>query len=90
MAITGVGLLVRGVAPQVILAANVAAFVDQVGQLEEHWSLILWNPWFIFGGVLSIAAAALSLSDMRVQPSPWRLHCETPHGRAPKPLTLRR
>jgi hypothetical protein len=25
--------------------------------LETHWSLILWNPWFVIGGILLIVAA---------------------------------
>jgi hypothetical protein len=27
------------------------------GRRETHWSLILWNPWFIAGGALLLLAA---------------------------------
>lgn len=63
--ITGVGLLVRGVALQVILAADVGGVRGQLGQREANWSLILWNPWFMLGGMLFIAAAALSYGGTR-------------------------
>ena len=66
VAVTGVGLLVRGVALQVMLAGDVGGVREQVGQLQAHWSLILWDPWFMLGGVLFLAAATLSLAGTRL------------------------
>ncbi len=66
VAIAGVGLFVRGAALEVILAVDLAGVRRQVGELESHWSLILWNPCFILGGILFIAAAALPLRGNRL------------------------
>lgn len=63
--ITGGGLLLRGVALQVILAGDVGGVREQVGRREACWSLILWNPWFIAGGVVFVAAAVRSVGGIR-------------------------
>jgi len=57
MAVVGVGLVLRGLALEVLLATNAAGLRANVGPLETHWSLILWNPWFAVGGTLFIATA---------------------------------
>jgi hypothetical protein len=46
----GAGLLVRGVALELLLAADTAGIRAAVGPLETRWSLILWNTWFVLGG----------------------------------------
>lgn len=56
LAVVGVGLVLRGLALEVLLATNAAGLRANVGRLETHWSLILWNPWFAVG-VLFIATA---------------------------------
>lgn len=57
LAVVGVGLVLRGLALEVLLATNAAGLRANVGLLETHWSLILWNPWFVVGGALFIATA---------------------------------
>jgi hypothetical protein len=59
--VVAAGLLLRGVLVEAALAANLGGVRQQVGPLETHWSLILWNPWFIIGG-LSFLALALALA----------------------------
>jgi len=57
LAVVGIGLAIRGVALEVLLAANAAGLRASIGPLETHWSLVLWNPWFAFGGAVIIATA---------------------------------
>jgi hypothetical protein len=57
LAVVGVGLVLRGVALEVLLATNSTGLRKNVGPVETHWSLILWNPWFAVGGALFIATA---------------------------------
>ncbi len=44
-------LLVRGVLVEVLLLAGVSA-VGEVSAAQKFWTLTVWNPWFILGGVL--------------------------------------
>lgn len=55
--LVGVALLVRGLLLEVVLLAGVGGVASAVGPLETYWSLILWNPWFMLGGLLLILAA---------------------------------
>jgi len=57
LAVVGVVLVLRGLALEVLLAANTAGLRANVGPVETRWSLILWNPWFALGGALFIATA---------------------------------
>ncbi len=57
LAVVGVGLAIRGVALELLLATNAGGLRASVGPLETHWSLVLWNPWFAFGGALFIVTA---------------------------------
>ncbi|PZS01393.1 MAG: DUF3995 domain-containing protein [Pseudonocardiales bacterium] len=57
LAVVGVGLVLRGLALEVLLATNADGLRKNVSPLETHWSLILWNPWFAVGGALFIATA---------------------------------
>lgn len=54
VAVIGVGLAIRGVALEVLLAMNVGGLQASVGPLETYWGLALWNPWFALGGALFI------------------------------------
>jgi hypothetical protein len=47
-------LLVRGLAVEVLLLADVA--VD-IGPEQRTWTLLLWNPWFLIGGLVFGAAS---------------------------------
>ncbi|MDQ6848818.1 MAG: DUF3995 domain-containing protein [Actinomycetota bacterium] len=55
--IVGAGLAIRGIAIEVLLATDTAGLRSNLGPLETHWSLVLWDPWFAFGGMLFIATA---------------------------------
>jgi hypothetical protein len=57
VAVVGVGLAIRGVSLEVLLAMNVGGLRASVGPLETYWSLVLWNPWFALGGALFIVTA---------------------------------
>jgi hypothetical protein len=54
----GIGglLLFRGILVEVLLITGVAE-VDGVSSAQKFWTLVLWNPWFILGGVLFGLAA---------------------------------
>ena len=54
--------LFRGVALQVVLAAGIGDLRQQVGPSEAHWSLVLWNPWFVLGGALFLVVGVSSRS----------------------------
>jgi len=55
LAICGL-LLVRGVLIEVLLVFGVSA-VGEVSAAQKFWTLAVWNPWFILGGVLFGLAA---------------------------------
>jgi len=63
--IVGSGLLVRGVALEVVLATDTGGIRAAVGPLETRWSLLLWNPWFVLGGALFIGTGVLLLERVR-------------------------
>jgi len=66
VAFVGAGLAIRGTALEVLLATNAGGLRASIGPLETHWSLVLWNPWFTFGGALFIVTAIqASLSGSR-------------------------
>ncbi|MFF3016157.1 DUF3995 domain-containing protein [Streptomyces sp. NPDC057939] len=44
-------LLVRGLLVEVLLIAGVPA-VGGVSATQRFWTLTVWNPWFVLGGVL--------------------------------------
>ncbi|MFF0449014.1 DUF3995 domain-containing protein [Streptomyces sp. NPDC004609] len=52
----GVLLLVRGIGVETLLITG-ASGVDGVSSAQKFWTLALWNPWFILGGVLFSLAA---------------------------------
>ncbi len=58
LAVVGVGLALRGVSLEVLLATNAGGLRASVGRLETYWSLVLWNPWFALGGAFFIVTAA--------------------------------
>lgn len=53
----GALLLLRGLTVQLATLAGVYDGNPAISQAQLHWSLILWNPWFILGGVLFLMAA---------------------------------
>ncbi|MGI8721770.1 MAG: DUF3995 domain-containing protein [Geodermatophilaceae bacterium] len=54
LAVVGVRRAICGVVLEVLLAGNAAGLRASIGPLETHWSLVLSNPWFAFGGVAII------------------------------------
>ncbi|NKY50857.1 DUF3995 domain-containing protein [Nocardia vermiculata] len=54
--LAGLVLLARGVLVQVALATDMGGVRGEVGPHQTRWSLVLWNPWFVLGGVLLAAA----------------------------------
>lgn len=56
MAPIGAGLVLHAVLVEATLATAPSVRAS-VGPLETKWSLILWNPWFLVGGSLFLAAA---------------------------------
>ncbi|MFC8718803.1 DUF3995 domain-containing protein [Kitasatospora sp. NPDC057198] len=56
---TGLLLLARGVAVELLLLTDATGLEGAVSQGQRFWTLALWNPWFIAGG-LSFALAALA------------------------------
>ncbi|MFE1320771.1 DUF3995 domain-containing protein [Kitasatospora phosalacinea] len=53
----GALLLLRGLAVEVLLLADPAALDAGVGRAQRAWTLVLWNPWFLAGGLLFWLAA---------------------------------
>lgn len=58
--LVGAALLARGVVLEILLMTNAGGIATSVGRSETHWSLVLWNPWFIVGGVAFLVAARRS------------------------------
>ncbi|MFK4144332.1 DUF3995 domain-containing protein [Streptomyces sp. NPDC004065] len=44
-------LLVRGIAVEVLLLTGTAGQEASVGPEQRLWTLALWNPWFLLGGL---------------------------------------
>jgi hypothetical protein len=55
--VAGALLLVRGLLLEIVLSTGAGGVASSVGPSEARWSLVLWNPWFIVGGVLLLLAA---------------------------------
>lgn len=55
--VAGIVLVLRGVLVEIALAADLGGVRQSVGPLETHWSLVLWNPWFVIGGACFFALA---------------------------------
>jgi len=55
--LVGALLLVRGAVLEVVLLLDAAGVASSVGPVQTRWSLWLWNPWFVLGGILFLMAA---------------------------------
>lgn len=67
-------LLVRGIGIEVMLLTGTAHVDASVSEQQRAWTLALWNPWFIVGG-LAFGLATLRASrpaDAEVPPSSSR------------------
>jgi hypothetical protein len=54
--LAGALLLLRGVAVEVVLLTDAGNVAGTVGEAQTRMSLLLWNPWFVLGGLLFVAA----------------------------------
>lgn len=45
-------LLLRGIVLEILVGFDVGGLSATIGPSQTYWSLVLWNPWFILGGVL--------------------------------------
>lgn len=54
--LVGAFLLLRGVGVSVVLLTDAGGVASNVGEAQARMSLLLWNPWFVVGGVLFVAA----------------------------------
>ncbi len=54
--LVGACLLVRGLAVEVVLLTDTGNIASNVGESQTRMSLLLWNPWFVVGGLLFVAA----------------------------------
>lgn len=61
----GALLLLRGVAVQVMLLTDAGGVASNVGEQQTRVSLVLWNPWFVLGGLLFAATGIQSWRDLR-------------------------
>ena len=58
--LAGALLLLRGVAVEVVLLTDTGDVAGNVGEAQTRMSLLLWNPWFVLGGLLFVAAGVQS------------------------------
>jgi hypothetical protein len=61
----GGALLVRGLVLEVVLLTGAGGISTAVGPSETTWSVALWNPWFIVGGLVVVAATHQFQRDRR-------------------------
>lgn len=62
-------LLVRGAALQFLLLTGAAGPAIQISPEQRWWTLLLWNPWFLLGGVLFGLAARAFARPAAPEPS---------------------
>jgi hypothetical protein len=53
----GLLLVVRGLGIEVLMLAGAYDGNGAISPGQQHWSLVLWNPWFVVGGVAFLLAA---------------------------------
>jgi len=56
--LVGACLLLRGLGIELLLLTDTGGIASNVGPEQTHLSLVLWNPWFVIGG-LAFAAAGV-------------------------------
>ena len=61
-------LMVRAIAVEVFLLADVDYGNGAISADQRWWTLVLWNPWFLIGG-LAFAMAALAAHRGRSHPA---------------------
>ncbi|WP_251091687.1 DUF3995 domain-containing protein [Streptomyces sp. Caat 7-52] len=63
-------LLARGIGVEVLLLTDTTHLSTSVSVGQRAWTLALWNPWFIAGGVAFALAALRSRRDIDAGPPP--------------------
>jgi hypothetical protein len=53
----GLLLLLRGLGIEVLMLGGAYDANGAISSSQQHWSLVLWNPWFVVGGVAFLLAA---------------------------------
>ncbi len=56
--VTAAVLLIRGVLIEILLAVGAYDGNKALTAAQRHWTLVLWNPWFLAGGIAFGLAAA--------------------------------
>ena len=70
-AAVGLLLLLRGLGIEALLLAGAYDGNAAMSNAQRHWSLVLWNPWFVLGGLaFLLAARASGRSSSRRPPAP--------------------
>jgi hypothetical protein len=63
-------LLARGIGIEVLLLTNTMHLDASVSEGQRAWTLALWNPWFIAGGLAFGLAALRSRRHSDAEPPP--------------------
>lgn len=64
-------LLARGLGIEILMLAGAYDANAALGPGQERWTLLLWNPWFVAGGIaFGAAAAAFRRSAVRPAGTP--------------------
>ncbi|MFV0131525.1 hypothetical protein ACLGI4_28085 [Streptomyces sp. HMX112] len=63
-------LLVRGIGIEMLLLTNTTHLDSSVSVGQRAWTLALWNPWFIAGGLAFGLAACRARRPAAAEPLP--------------------
>lgn len=55
--LAGAVLVIRAIVVHIVLLTDVGGVTGTVGPTQTFWSVWLWDPWFLVGGVLLLLAA---------------------------------
>ncbi|MEU6080764.1 DUF3995 domain-containing protein [Streptomyces sp. NPDC047108] len=61
-------LSVRGVLVEVLLLTDLTGLDADIGPGQRFWTLALWNPWFVAGGITFALAALAFRASGRARP----------------------
>lgn len=63
-------LLLRGMAIEALILLGVYDGNESLSAAQKHWTLVLWNPWFIAGGLAFAAALTAGWRSRGVRRQP--------------------
>ena len=78
-------LLIRGISVEVLLLGGALDGNTAISPDQRRWSLLLWNPWFVAGGLAFGLAAAASAGPRRRQVRAGRRSVPSPASRRTPP-----